>query len=327
MDKKLFENLLKLTPEEKVYLDRKGIVKKDIYTTDRDFEIDREMFLESGKMITVRSHSRFTDFPEHGHNFIEIMYVYSGSITHCIEGKDLVMEKGDILLMNPFVRHSVKRAEYEDIGINFIALPEFFDLPMQMLDQNNVLAEFLIGTLRRNTMIPQYLLFKLKDETEIDNLMENMIRSLFYKRSDEDIINQYSMGLVFLYLLQHVEYLSGNSSQGYKEVITQTVLNYLEHNYRSASLTKISEDCHRSVSSLSKIIRQCTGYTFQELLQRKRFQKAIILLVDSDLSVEEISLAVGYENQSYFHRQFLKRYNMTPKTYRIEHREDSRILL
>lgn len=327
MDQRLFENLLKITPEEKIYLDTKGAVDKDIYTTQKDFEIDREMFLESGKLITVRAHSRFADFPEHGHNFIEIMYVCSGSVTHCIEGKELVMEKGDILFMNPFVCHSVKKAGYEDIGINFIALPEFFDLPLQMLNQNNVLAEFLIGTLRQNTMIPQYLLFKLKEKTAIDNLMENMISSLFYKRPDEGIINQYSMGLVFLYLLQHVEYIAGNSSQDYKEVIVQTVLNYLEHNYRSASLTKIAEDCHRSVSSLSKIIRQCTGHTFQELLQRKRFQKAVILLLESDLSVEEISLAVGYENQSYFHRQFLKRYQMTPKTYRKEHGKDRQIRL
>lgn len=327
MDKKLLENLLKITPEEKVYLDTEGTVNKEIYTTEKDFEIDRKMFLESGKLITVRSHSRFTEFPEHGHNYIEVMYVCSGSITHCIEGKELVMEKGDILLLNPFVRHSVKRAKYEDIGINFIALPEFFDLPLKMLNQNNVLAEFLIGTLRQNTMIPQYLLFKLKEEKAIDNLMENMIRSLFYKRAEEDTINQYSMGLVFLYLLQHVEYIAGNSSQNYKELIIQTVLSYLEQNYRSASLTKIAEDCHRSVSSLSKIIRQSTGHTFQELLQRKRFQKAVMLLLESDLSVEEISLAVGYENQSYFHRQFLKRYQMTPKTYRMEHRKDGQIRL
>ncbi|RHS03149.1 AraC family transcriptional regulator [Ruminococcus sp. AF14-5] len=38
----------------------------------------------------------------------------------------------------------------------------------------------------------------------------------------------------------------------------------------------------------------------------------------TDLSIEEISLGVGYENQSYFFRQFKKRYGMIPRRYRIE---------
>lgn len=51
---------------------------------------------------------------------------------------------------------------------------------------------------------------------------------------------------------------------------------------------------------LSKLIKQKTGYTFQELLQHKRFETAAHLLAETDLSVEEIALDVGYENQSYF---------------------------
>ena len=36
------------------------------------------------------------------------------------------------------------------------------------------------------------------------------------------------------------------------------------------------------------------------------------------MSIEEISLGVGYENQSYFFRQFKKRYGMILRRYRIE---------
>lgn len=56
---------------------------------------------------------------------MEMMYVVQGSITHYIEGKELVLHKGDVLMLNQHVSHAIKRAEYEDIGINFIALPEF----------------------------------------------------------------------------------------------------------------------------------------------------------------------------------------------------------
>ena len=65
-----------------------------MYAKEQIGEIDRELLLKRGQLITVRPHSRFVDFPEHRHNYVEIMYVAQGSITHCIEGKELVLHKG-----------------------------------------------------------------------------------------------------------------------------------------------------------------------------------------------------------------------------------------
>ena len=50
-----------------------------------------------------------------------------------------------------------------------------------------------------------------------------------------------------------------------------------------------------------------------------------MLLVESELPIEEIAVAVGYENQSYFYRQFKERYGMTPRKYRLEHKNDRTI--
>lgn len=324
MNRKLIEKMQEISEEEKSYLAGDIQVKKDIYITGNDFKIDKNLFLKEGKLVTIRPHSRFVEFPEHEHNYIEIMYVCQGTITHYIEEKKLVMKKGDILLLNPYVRHRVKRAEYEDIGINFIALPEFFDVPLRMLKENNVLADFLVGTLRQNNPVPQYLLFQLGENSAIDNLMENMTDSLFYDRQDEDTMNQFTMGLVFLYLLRHIESLAQGSSQDYKEIVIQATMRYIDVCYKTATLTKIAADFHQSLSILSKLIRQNTGYTFQELLQRKRFQKAVTFLTETELPVEEIAVAVGYENHSYFYRQFKSRYGMTPRKYRMEHKVENK---
>lgn len=54
-----------------------------------------------------------------------------------------------------------------------------------------------------------------------------MIVSMLHKHANEDAINQYSMGLVFLYLLNHLENLSHNSSMDYKETVVQAVLRYI----------------------------------------------------------------------------------------------------
>ena len=62
-------------------------------------------------------------------------------------------------------------------------------------------------------------------------------------------------------------------------------------------------------------------------LARLLLEKTDMLLLETNLPVEEIAAAVGYENQSYFHRQFKARYGMTPAKYRREHREDAQIRL
>ncbi|MDY5986984.1 AraC family ligand binding domain-containing protein [Sporofaciens sp. SGI.106] len=212
MKEELIKKMLEISQEEQGYLDGSVLVNKELYTSENKFEIDRKRFLKEGRLITVRPHSRFIEFPAHRHNYIEIMYVCQGTITHYLDGKEVTMQKGDMLLLNQYVKHGVKRAEYEDIGINFIALPEFFDIPLQMLEENNILAEFLINTLRQNNPVSHYLVFRLEEDRAIENLMENMIVSMLNDEQNEDSINQYSMGIVFLYLLRHVDCLTQSSS-------------------------------------------------------------------------------------------------------------------
>lgn len=325
MDQWLLEQIQKITPEEQKYLDGEEQVNREIYTRKEYFEIDSQLFLKQGRLVTVRHHSRFIEFPEHKHNYIEIVYVCAGEITHYIDGKTLSMQPGDLLLMNQHVKHSVKRAELGDIGINFIALPEFFDIPLQMMRRQNVIADFLLGTLRQNQTVPQYLLFQLEGQKQISNLIENMIASVVCDSEHEDVINQYSMGLVFLYLLNHVDKLAHNSSQNYEDVVIQAALKYIDTQYRTAALSRIAEDFNLSLSAVSRLIKKNTGFTFVELLMRKRFQKALMFLVETELPVEQIAVNIGYENQSYFYRQFKAKYGVTPSQYRAEHKNDAQI--
>lgn len=67
MQKELLEQLRKITEEEKKILEGQE-VDKDLYTSGRDFIVDSRKMLEEGKLITVRTHTRFVHFPPHKHN-------------------------------------------------------------------------------------------------------------------------------------------------------------------------------------------------------------------------------------------------------------------
>ena len=220
------------------------ILKNNCMQREKIEEIDRELLLKGVSLLLCVRIAVLLISPEHRHNYVEIMYVAQGSITHCIEERKLVLHKGDVLMLNQQVVHSIKRADYQDIGINFIALPEFLRYLYLCLVRRMFLPGLVTSVFRQKDPVSHYLLFRLQENEQVENLMENM-ESMLHGYANEDIINQYSMGIVFLHLLNHLENLSHNSSMDYKETVVQAVLGYINSDCKNASLTRIAEDTHR----------------------------------------------------------------------------------
>ena len=114
-------------------------------------------------------------------------------------------------------------------------------------------------------------------------------------------------------LLNHTDKLSHESRED-KAILD--IFRYIEENYRDGSLTDAANLLHYDFYWLSHEIKNRTGKTYTEHLQEKRLSQAAFLLKNTNLSVEEIAIAVGYENKSYFHRIFTEKFETTPKKYR-----------
>ena len=316
MQQALLDHLRKITEEEQRILDGASEVDQGLYTSGKDFTVDSAKMLEEGKLIAVRTHTRFVHFPSHRHNFIEVLYVCEGSLINIIGGKQVVIEAGELLFLNQFTRHEILPAGKNDIAINFMILPEFFDVAYTMAGSNNVLADFLVNVLRQNEEKGEYLHFRVAEVLQIQNLLENMIYSLVTGRGDQNRINQTTMGLIFLYLLDSVQYAEMRVPNQYENMISMTTLDYIEQNYKTATLTELCVRLHLPMHVLSKMIKKNTGFNFKELLQRKRMNKAIELMCETELPISDIIAAVGYENGSYFHRVFREKYHVTPRAFR-----------
>ena len=324
MQQALLDHLRKITEEEQRILDGASEVDQGLYTSGKDFTVDSAKMLEEGKLIAVRTHTRFVHFPSHRHNFIEVLYVCEGSLINIIGGKQVVIEAGELLFLNQFTRHEILPAGKNDIAINFMILPEFFDVAYTMAGSNNVLADFLVNVLRQNEEKGEYLHFRVAEVLQIQNLLENMIYSLVTGRGDQNRINQTTMGLIFLYLLDSVQYAEMRVPNQYENMISMTTLDYIEQNYKTATLTEL---CVRLHLPISKMIKKNTGFNFKELLQRKRMNKAIELMCETELPISDIIAAVGYENGSYFHRVFREKYHVTPRAFREINRKRETVRL
>ena len=289
--------------------------------------VDEVIFMKEGRLIAVRTHTRFVYFPSHRHNFVEVLYVCEGSLTNIIDGKKVIVNKGELLFLNQFTKHEILKAGQNDIAINFMVLPEFFDVAYSMAGNDNMLADFLVNVLRQDEERGEYLHFKVAEVLQIQNLLENMIYSLVTGKGDQNRINQTTMGLIFLYLLESVQYAEMRLPNQYENMITMTTLDYIEQQYKTATLTELCEKLHLPMHMLSKMIRKNTGFNFKELLQRKRLNKSVELMCETDLPISDIIAAVGYENGSYFHRVFKERYHTTPRAFRVANGKEERVRL
>ncbi len=317
MNTELLTYLESITTEEQAILDGQLNIRRDLYTSKKDFIIDSQKLLEKGRLIELRPHTRFAHFPRHRHDYVEMVYMCSGSTTHIINDSDrITLQEGDLLFLNQNATQEILPAGLHDIAVNFIILPEFFDRSLSMIEEENILRDFLISTLAKDSSPAAYLHFQAKDILPVQNLLENMIWTLIHKKSGTNTINQTTMGLLFMNLSTFAESINQNAAGQYEQNMVFSVLKYIETHYKNASLTDICTEYSLPPYYISRLLKKFTGSNFKNLLQQRRLQQAAYLLSQTTLSVEAVMDAIGYENSSYFYRKFREKYGCSPAEFR-----------
>lgn len=316
MNDYILNKLKPITEEEKCFLNGTREIDRDLYMEKEASIINSKKLLREGKLLAIRTHTRFVHFPEHSHDYVEVVYMCSGQTIHIINGEKITLEEGNLLFLARNTKQEILPAGKDDIAINFIILPEFFDKAITMIAGETMpVKQFMIDCLKNERSETAYLHFKVSDILPIQNLVENLVWTILNDTPDTWRMNQVTMGLLFLELLNYTDRLMYNNKQ--EELILQT-LKYIEDRYVDGSLTDLSVQLHYDAAWLSREIKKRTGKTYTDLVQEKRLSQAGVLLKNTALTVDEIAKQVGYDNISYFHRIFRQFYSSSPKKYRIE---------
>ena len=97
-------------------------------------------------------------------------------------------------------------------------------------------------------------------------------------------------------------------------------IEYIEKNYqKSMSLPDICDYLNLNVCYFCKLFKTHTGQTFNNYVNQIRIEKSTQLLRETQISIIDISLEVGFNNPGYFTLTFKKFVNMTPRAYRVQY--------
>ena len=171
-------------------------------------------------------------------------------------------------------------------------------------------------------MVVSYLLFQLihlaSEQDENVNqqetfqfISENAFSQSYGRSSDE--------GLKRL-LLDYGEYLAqlkGNQAKG----ILGRIENDLKENYReNLTLKDLGRKYYMNAAYLGQIFKKQYGESFKDYLNRIRIEKAVELLIHTDMKIYEVADAVGYKDMDYFINKFISLNGCTPAKFRKQAR-------
>ena len=225
-----------------------------------------------------------------------------------------MLEKGKLMSIRPHTRFApFPRHSHNYVEIMYMCRGK----TVHRID-GDVLSRFLLGELYTGGAAVSYLHFRVREVLPVQNLVENMVWTLVNRQPGARRINQVTMGLLLLQLMHYTECIDMSRNGSVRSPMVEAALREIEENYRAASLTDVAAAFHVGLPYLSAEVKRATGSTFKELLLHKRLDKAARLLRETRLTIQEVCAAVGYDNTSYFHRVFRRRYGKSPKEYRSE---------
>lgn len=271
-------------------------------------DINRDKQNASALAVTASIIS-IDDFKMHFHNNLELLLVLEGSIYVGVKGNDYLLEKNDIILINPNEIHSTRNNINTNTLLSIKIQPSFYNKSYANFKDNNY-------KLNSNTT-------RNSEKEHIDNIRHIMLQIAW-------ILNKKDQGYEFkagsyLYLLG--ETISNNfSSEAISEESElkdndidrlQRIINYISKNFnKEITLTDIAENENLNYHYLSRFIKEKLGVTFKEYLNSLRLEKSIRLLLRTNDNITHISNNSGFPNVNSFNTIFKERMKTTPSQFR-----------
>ena len=259
---------------------------------------------------------KYKDYSE-SHEFWEICYVKEGEISLIIKGKEIILSKGQLFVIPPNYTHCYKdNSEYSQV---FVIC---FESVSDVLKSLSMVVFDL-------TFDEMYCLDKIILENKetftmnYDDLLEVIQTPVFGGK--QAIILQLEYLLILL-ARQNFNHNSNkivllNEETFYKELI-DLVISFLKENLnKKLSLNEICENLHCSRSFLCRVFKEQTGQTTIACFNNLKVEEAKNMLVDTQMSISEISFALGFSEVKYFHFFFKKNVGVTPTDFRNKERK------
>lgn len=255
----------------------------------------------------------------HWHNYVEIIYIKAGKLYININNSQYSGEEGDVFIINEEELHEMYGHDTNTMYYAFLFPLKYLSFEMKDIVESSYLEDLYC----KNSVF----LNRLSTTSTVHNDICSELNKLIELNESQETF--YQLGtkaalLNIIYLLgkgKHITAIKNNNSlsERNKSNLLKKINSYIYENYSNKiTLQTISDEFGMSSKYFCKFFKDNFGKTFIEYLKGLRIEKSRILLIDTEMSIMDISFASGFDNFSYYIRTFKELVGCTPSAYRKE---------
>ncbi|MCD8151262.1 MAG: AraC family transcriptional regulator [Clostridiales bacterium] len=300
------------------------LAKANAYCTNEFTEklllhrLDEDIFFSRNADVEIYQHFRYLPAYWHSHSFIEVACVLRGNIINHIAKQELTMVPGDICIIAPGSVHAITAFSDDCILLNFIIRTSTFeDAFFGILSENDILSDFFMRILYQKNC-QSYLLFRTGNDPDVTNFIGYAWDEFHGHRQYKSRMLNSVINALFIFILRNhgTDFVFPETGSNQENENTILILKYIQEHYNTLTLSELSSFFNYSERQIQRIIKQSTGMSFSQNIQKLKLRQAVRLIQNSNLSIAAISDELGYSAPENFRKVFKKYYGMTPTEYR-----------
>ena len=290
-------------PITKIMQDASEIVRYD--------EVGIPLSIREGLLSAYPNHRALC----HWHEDIEWVYIRSGQMNYYMNGKRVLLNTGEALMVNSRQMHYGYSENGQDCDfIRILCHPKIFIT-------NSVLYQSYIAPVLSNPSL-EYLHLKpeFPEDAEALQLLPEILRIKKEHPAAYEIEAAALLSLLWCRLLRSHPMMPNEAAAKPKEpdlLVQRDMVSYIYSHYsESINLDEIAAAGKVCRNKCCQIFRRYLNQSPIDFLNHYRLEVSCHLLNNTKLSIAEICTACGFNHQSYYSKIFLRTYSCSPRDFR-----------
>ncbi len=250
--------------------------------------------------------------PFHWHPDFEIATALNNSLEYQIDQQQIILNAGDSIFVNGNILHKIKQIS----GNNPDSVPIIVFSGTSIAPEHSLIYKKYILPILNCDNLP-FIIFYKDDSSfaKINALIQKTYNCFINNNNSYEMEVQRNLSNIMEYIflnLDHFPRIKLPRMEIKHQIRIQKMLSYIYENYmKKITLEEIAKAANISRSEAGRCFKTYLGSPIEVLIQY-RLQVAHKMLSEKTHTLQEISLACGFNSVNYFSRQFKKFYKTTP---------------
>ena len=262
-----------------------------------EFRLRRQIQVSSIYTFFYQEKEKGFTFPGETHKPLELTYVDKGALHSVADGKDILLEQGDLVIYGPDQWHM----QYADVDMSPSYITITFDLvgeySQELVNRKFTIPQSAVPTLQR----------MLRELDRMDAFSSDMVICM--------------LQLLLLELLREQVSPAGtklrttNAVNSENEIIRRAQQFISEHVREKLTVPLVARHVDVSPSYLTALFRKNLQISPGEYVRRIKLQESKQMIREDNMNFTEIAAALQYSTVHHFSRQFKDKFGITPTEY------------